>query len=89
MNYTKHDLQQLDTIEQSWDGDELKIDDGDIRVWLSSSENRKYNGDYTIETKVNGRWEQQACLFNFEYKDLPYMTTCEYSGLPSVKSYLN
>ena len=89
MNYTKHDLQQLDTIEQSWDGDELKIDDGDIRVWLSSPGNRKYSGDYTLETKVNGRWEQQSCLFDFEYMDLPYMTSCEYSGLPSVKSYLN
>ena len=73
MAFTKHELQQLDTIEQAWDGDELKIDDGDTRVWLTNSGNRKYNGDYTLETRVNGRWEQQACLFYFEYMGLPYI----------------
>jgi hypothetical protein len=26
MNYSKRDLQQLDTIEQAWDGSELKIE---------------------------------------------------------------
>ena len=30
--YSKLELITLDTIEQSWDGDELKIDDGDTRV---------------------------------------------------------
>ena len=30
--YTKRQLQQLDTIEQAWDGDELKIDDGNVKV---------------------------------------------------------
>jgi hypothetical protein len=64
MKYTKHDLQQLDTIEQAWDGDELKIDDGDIRVWLTNSENRKWNGDYTIEKLVDGRWKQQSFYFD-------------------------
>jgi len=73
MNYTKRELQQLDTIEQAWDGDELKIDNGDTRVWLTHRENRMYNGDYTIETLVNGRWEQQSCLFDFPYKNLPYI----------------
>ena len=63
MKYTKRDLQQLDTIEQAWDGDELKIDEGNYRVWLVLRENRMYNGDYVVETKVNGRWEQESCYF--------------------------
>jgi hypothetical protein len=64
-SYTNRELQQLDTIEQAWDGDELKIDDGDIRVWLTHRENRGYNGDYTIETRnATGRWEQQNCWFD-------------------------
>ena len=63
MNYSKFELQQLDTIEQAWDGDELKIDDGDTRVWLTHRENRMYNGDYVVETRVNGRWKQQNCYF--------------------------
>ena len=62
-SYTKRELQQLDTIEQAWDGDELKIDEGNYRVWLTTRENRQYNGDYVIETKVNGRWEQESCYF--------------------------
>ena len=63
MKYSKRNLQQLDTIEQAWDGDELKIDDGDVRVWLTHRENRMYNGDYVVETLNNGKWEQQSCLF--------------------------
>jgi len=64
MNYSKSTLQQLDTIEQAWDGDELKIDDDNIRVWLTNRENRQYSGDYVIETRVNGRWEQQSYMFD-------------------------
>ena len=64
MNYSKSTLQQLDTIEQAWDGDELMIDDNNIRVWLTNRENRQYNGDYVIETRVNGRWEQQSYMFD-------------------------
>jgi hypothetical protein len=62
-NYTKRELDNLDTIEQAWDGDELKIDNGNIRVWLVTRENRPYNGDYVIETLVDGRWIQES--FNF------------------------
>jgi hypothetical protein len=62
-SYTKSELRDLDTIEQAWDGDELKIDEGDLRVWLTHSENRKYNGDYTVETLVNGSWKQTS--YNF------------------------
>ena len=61
--YTRSELIQLDTIEQAWDGDELKIDDGDTRVWLTNRENRKHNGDYTIEKRVNGKWIQEIYLF--------------------------
>lgn len=61
--YTKRELTELDTIEQAWDGDELKIDNGDTRVWLVNKENRRYNGDYVIETRINGRWEQES--YNF------------------------
>lgn len=63
MLYTKRELVDMETIEQAWDGDELKIDTGDTRVWLSSSENRQWNGDYVVERLVNGRWEQENCLF--------------------------
>jgi len=64
MNYSKRDLQQLDTIEQAWDGSELKIEENNIRVWLTPLENRKYDGDYVIETRINGRWEQQSYMFD-------------------------
>ncbi len=63
MKFTKRDLVYLDTIEQAWDGDELKIDDGDVRVWLTHRENRAYNGDYTFETRINGTWHQTKCYF--------------------------
>lgn len=65
MEYTREELINRDTIEQAWDGDELKIDDGDIRVWLTSRGNRMYNGDYTIETRVDGRWNQESHSFNY------------------------
>lgn len=64
MSYSKLELMMLDTIEQAWDGDELKIQDGDTKVWLVSIENRPYNGDYVVETLVNGKWEQQSYSFN-------------------------
>ena len=63
ISYSKRELQQLDTIEQSWSGDELKIDDGNIRVWLTHEDNRKYDGDYTLETRINGVWHQIICYF--------------------------
>jgi hypothetical protein len=65
MKYTKLELMQMETIEQAWDGDELKINDGDRRVWLSHRENRAYNGDYTVETfdQTSGKWEQENYIF--------------------------
>ena len=61
--FTKRELQLMDTIEQAWDGDELKLHEGNIKVWLTHRENRPYNGDYTIETCINGKWEQTPCWF--------------------------
>lgn len=65
ISYSKRELQQLDTIEQSWSGDELKIDDGNIRIWLTHRENRAYDGDYTLETCINGVWHQTKCYFDY------------------------
>jgi len=63
MLYTKRDLQNLETIEQAWDGDELKIETDTTRVWLTSLENRQWDGDYTIENLINGKWEQTNFSF--------------------------
>jgi hypothetical protein len=63
MPYTKSELTRLETIEQSWDGDELKIQEDGCRVWLTHRENRAYNGDYTVETLVDGKWEQESFMF--------------------------
>ena len=63
MLYTRSELNLLDTIEQAWDGDELKIQTEDTKVWLTHRENRPWNGDYTVETLVDGKWEQES--FNF------------------------
>jgi hypothetical protein len=64
MKYTKQQLVNLETIEQAWDGSELKIDNGDHRIWLTQPENREYDGDYVVETKANGKWEAIVCYFD-------------------------
>ena len=46
----------MDTIEQSWSGDELKYSDTNIKVWLTHPDNSDYDGDYQVETKINGKW---------------------------------
>jgi len=62
--YTKRELQMMDTIEQSWDGAELKIENENEEVWLNPRENAQYDGDYTIEKLVNGRWVGENHYFN-------------------------
>jgi hypothetical protein len=62
--YTKAELNSMDTIEQAWDGDELKIKTDTHRIWLVLRENRAYNGDYVVETLVNGGWEQTSYYFS-------------------------
>ena len=64
MKFTKRDLVYLDTIEQAWDGSELKIENDGMKVWLTQPEHRQYDGDYVIETRVNGKWEQQSYMFD-------------------------
>ena len=62
MEFTRSELRGYNTIEQSHSGDELKIDEGHIRVWLTHPENRAYDGDYQIEIKVNGKWSCKSYL---------------------------
>ena len=66
MNYTKRELQNLETIEQAWDGDELKIEGDNYKVWLVLPENRPYNGDYVVEMldPISGKWENESYYFN-------------------------
>jgi hypothetical protein len=61
--FEKRELQRLETIEQSWSGDELKIETDNMRVWLTHRENIAYDGDYQIETLVNGRWILEVFYF--------------------------
>lgn len=63
--YTLSELRRLDTIEQSWDGAELKIEEDGLRVWLVPTENRPYDGDYQVETlNDEGRWIIEHNYFN-------------------------
>ena len=67
MKYTKQELQNLDTIEQSWDGAELKIEEEGMRVWLVPSEHRKYDGDYQVEIRNdNGKWVINNYYFEYQ-----------------------
>lgn len=61
--FSKTELKELPTIEQAWDGDELKFNDGEMRIWLTHRENRQYNGDYTIEKRIDGKWSQESGYF--------------------------
>lgn len=69
MTYTRRQLSQMDTIEQAWDGDELKIQEEGLKVWLVLPENVDYNGDFVIETLINGRWVQQNA---YEFEPMAY-----------------
>lgn len=62
--YTRSELVNLDPIEQAWDGDELVIMDDGYKVWLTKPENRKFNGDYTVERLIEGKWVQDSYYFN-------------------------
>ena len=62
-SFTKHDLEQLTTIEQTLSGDKLKIQDNGLRIWLTSNENTTQKGDYYIEVKTNGMWERSKFYF--------------------------
>jgi hypothetical protein len=62
-NFTKRELNNLDTIEQSHSGDELKIEENNVCVWLTHPENRAYDGDYQVEIRVNGNWQNEKFYF--------------------------
>lgn len=62
--YTRSELVLLDTIEQAWDGDELKIKEDNYKVWLTNRENRQWNGDYTVERLIDGKWIGESYYFN-------------------------
>jgi len=62
--YKRWELTELETIEQDWNGDELKIKEDGYRVWLTHRQNRLYDGDYTVEIRINGRWDQKSYCFN-------------------------
>lgn len=65
LEFTRAELRAMETIEQAWDGDELKIEEDGLKVWLTIPENRAHNGDYTIERLVDGKWVQTSCYFQF------------------------
>jgi len=49
--YEASDIEHLPTLCQG-QADDLKIDTGKLRVWLS-----RVDGSVSIEKRVNGRWE--------------------------------
>jgi hypothetical protein len=55
-NFSRAELKQYPTIEQSHSGDYLKIEEDNIRVWLTHPENTAYDGDYQVELCVDGKW---------------------------------
>jgi hypothetical protein len=64
--YTKQELQNMDTLVQTFDGAKLKVDNGDMRVWLVHEHNREYDGDYQIETKgPTGEWTMKNYYFEY------------------------
>lgn len=59
MHYTKEELKAMPTIH-SGHFDNLKIDTGTTRVWLSRmtvADGMPYNNQVTVEKLVNGKWE--------------------------------
>ena len=56
--YTAADLKDLPTLAQG-QADNLKLDDGETRVWLCRcgvADGMPYNNQITIERLVDGRW---------------------------------
>jgi len=57
--YTANELEELPTLS-SGHFDNLKIDDGQYRVWLSRvgiADGMPYDNQIMVEKLVNGRWE--------------------------------
>lgn len=49
--FTKIHLESLPTIQQSHDGDYLKIESPTVRVWLTHENNKAFHADYQVEKK--------------------------------------
>ena len=57
--FTLDDLQEMETIH-SGQYDNLKFDNGKIRVWLSRcgiEDGMPFNNAITVEKLIDGRWE--------------------------------
>ncbi|GGG06267.1 hypothetical protein GCM10010912_58600 [Paenibacillus albidus] len=56
--FTLGDLKALPTLQQSHT-DELKLDTGNDRIWLSRmtvADGMAYNNQVTVEVYTNGKW---------------------------------
>ena len=56
--YTKRELASMPTLHTGH-FDDLKVDKGDLRVWLSRmtvEDGMPYNNQVTVERKINGEW---------------------------------
>lgn len=63
-SYTKAELKEMETLEQSWSGDYLKYEDKNYKVWLTHPDHVKSDGDYQIEElDWNGRWIRHVFYF--------------------------
>ena len=59
LRYSKRTLEKLPTLATG-QADDLKLDDGQTRVWLSrctTLDGEPYDNKVTIERLVNGKWE--------------------------------
>lgn len=57
-HYRASSLRKLPTLATG-QADNLKVDDGEIRVWLSrmtKADGMPYNGQVTVERLTDGRW---------------------------------
>lgn len=58
MQYTLSELEPLPTLAQG-QADDLKLDNGEFRVWLSrcgTADGAKHDNGVTVERLVDGRW---------------------------------
>lgn len=63
MRYTTDQLLEIDTIRSGHDAD-LKIDDGQIRVWLSRNsikDGEPFDNTIYVERNSDGRWVLSEC----------------------------
>jgi hypothetical protein len=57
--YTAEELDAMNTLAIG-QADDLKLEDGDTRVWLSRctvEDGEPYNNKVTVERLIDGRWE--------------------------------